>query len=335
MKLRRTIKPNLKSPKKFWKPKEFLLENICMPLVPKEDRPMIIWSQNYPFFSDTICLDYDDLTPAEFMCNLMLSNKLEFDSIVKCVMVVMESSGGHVHVVVKVDNKLIRPTNYKKVYRQIAEKLGSNYDSKCCDPFRGFFYPNRIVYQNFDCESYVYEPSKFICFNSSKPNILKNIVSREDSNSEIGEFVIGNRNNFIFRTLLKMVKERGDVGCWMEEFAYNYVQDDFTKDEIDRIIEYFRKTDRKFKRIKFLGQIKKNKYEERFGKYKQLRMEGKTHQEACMEVLSDMSVKTQQKYRSNYNKEFGINEMRGGKIGRTWKCEKKETKNNTITKESV
>jgi len=94
MKLRRTIKPSLKSPKRYWKPKEFELEGICMPDTPKLERPMIIWSQCYPDFSDTMCFDFDDLTPAEFMCNLMLSNKLEFDSIVKCVMVIMESSGG-------------------------------------------------------------------------------------------------------------------------------------------------------------------------------------------------------------------------------------------------
>lgn len=308
----------MKSPKRYWKPKNIELEKICMPNVPKEKRPMVIWSQNYPEFSNTMCFDYDYLSPSSFLQDMDSPNRLNPEDIYNCVMAVMESSSGNTHVLVKIDNTALTPYNYKNFYRQIAEKLGSNYDKKCCDPFRGFFCPNKIVYTNFSCESYVYDPSKFISFNISKPNIFKNIVSCEDSNSEIGVFVKGNRNHFIFKSLLKTVKERGDVGSWMEEFAYNYIQEDFTKDEIDRIIEYFRKTDRKFKRIKLLGQYKKNKYEERFGKYKQLRLQGKTHQEASIEVLSDVSIKTQQKYRSNYNKEFGIIEMCGGTTGRTW-----------------
>jgi hypothetical protein len=245
-------------------------------------------------------------------------NRLNPEDIYDSIMAVMESSSGNTHVLVKIDNTALTPRNYKNVYRQIAEKLGANFDKKCCDPFRGFFYPNRVVYTNFDCESYHYDPSKFIGFSAFPLNGYAKVVSRGDSNSEAGEFVKGNRNHFIFRTLLKMVKERGDVGCWMEEFAYGYIQEDFTKDEIDRIIEYFRKTDRKFKRIRFWGQCQKNKYEERFGKYRQLRIEGKSHQEACMEGLSDISVKTQQKYRAAYNKEFGI-KARYGKLGRTWK----------------
>jgi hypothetical protein len=220
-------------------------------------------------------------------------------------MAVFESSSGNTHVLVKIDNKLLRPNNYKKVYRQIAERLGSNFDKKCCDPFRGFFYPNRIVYQNFDCESYVYKPAKDPRRLPSQWVISDNVVSF-DTNSEIGEFVKGNRNNFIFRTLLKMVKDKRDVGRWMEEFAYGYAEDDFPKEEIDKIIEYLRRTDRKFERIRFLSQYQKNKYEKNFGEYSKLITEGKTHQEACMSSpISNLSIPTQKRYRAKYNKVFG------------------------------
>jgi len=240
--LRRTVKPSLRSPRRYWKPKNLDFDKICMPSIPKEERPMIIWSQDYPNFSDTMCFDYDGLRPSEFMCNLLLSSGLNPDSISKCVMAVMESSSGNTHVLVKINNKLLSPNNYKKMYKAIAKELGSNYDKKCCDPFRGFFYPNRIVYQNFECDRYVYIPQKF----PQNPPNTTNVVSCDNSNSEIGEFVKGNRNNFIFRTLLKMVKDKGDVGRWMEEFAYGYAEEDFPKEEIDKIIEYIRKTDRKF-----------------------------------------------------------------------------------------
>jgi len=335
MKFTRTIKNRLTSPKWSWKPKEFELESICMPNITKEERPMIIWSQNYPDFSDTMCFDYDNLKPSEFMVNLLYLTKLDQDSIYKCVMAVMESSSGNTHVLVKVDNKKLRPSNYKKIYKSIAEELGSNFDQKCSDLFRGFFAPNRIVYTNFSCVSYAYNPKYHPLKQPSQGVITDNVVSFDNSNSEIGEFVKGNRNHFIFRTLLKMVKDRGDVGHWMEEFAYGYAEEDFPKEEIDKIIEYLRRTNRKFKRIRFLSQHQKNKYERNFGEYRQLRIEGKNHQEAFTSLALNLSIPTTNRYRARYNKEFGINERRGGKIGRAWKRKKIVDNNNTITKEAV
>jgi len=110
-----------------------------------------------------------------------------------------------------------------------------------------------------------------------------------------------------------MVKDKGDVGHWMEEFAYGYAEDDFPKEEIDKIIEYLRRTDRKFERIRFLSQYQKNKYEKNFGEYSKLRTEGKTHQEACTSLISNPSIPTLKRYRAAYNKMFGIKEKRGKK----------------------
>jgi len=324
MKLRRTVKPSMRAPKKYWKPKNLDFSKICMPDVPKEDRPLVVWSQDYPNFSDTMAFDYDYFSPESFMDDMNSTDRLNPEAIYDCIMAVFESASGNTHVLVKIDNTNLTPRNYKAFYRQIAEKLGANYDKKCCDPFRGFFQPNRVLYTNFDCKKYLYAPSNFLEFSAIQANKYSNCISWGDSNSDIGEFVKGNRNHFIFRTLLTMVKEREDLGDWMEAFAYPYVQEDFTKDEIDRIIAYLRRTDRKYKRLKLLGQIKKDRYEREFGEYRKLLIDGKTHQEACLEVLSDKSVKTQQKYRARYNREFNINEMRGGAIGRSWQWKNKE-----------
>jgi len=325
MKLRRTIKPNLKSPKRYWKPKEFELESICMPDTPKLERPMIIWSQNYPNFSDSMCFDYDTLEPSEFMVNLLYLTKLNQDSIYKCVMAVMESSSGHTHVLVKIDNSTLKPSNYKKIYKQIAEKLGSNYDSKCCDPFRGFFYPNRIVFTNFNCENFVYNPDLYIPEPVS-PSPIKAINTLMCDTSkffdpEIGEFVKGNRNQFLFKTLCKMIREKQDWGGWMEEFAYPYIEEDFPKEEVDGIIKWIRKS---YKKFHYMVIGRQKKYERIFETYRQLRIEGKTHQEAYLSVNPTMSMPTQKRYRARFNKEMGITEMRGGKIGRSWKSKEKE-----------
>jgi hypothetical protein len=337
MKLTRTIKQTINSPKRSWKPQEFELEDICQPDVPKLERPMIVWGQCYPNFSDTLCFDYDNLEPSEFMVNLIPNpnNKLKVsnsndnllnssdttNSVFDCVLAIMESSSGNSHVLVKIANKL-HPNNYKNIYETIAKELGSNYDSKCCDLFRGFFVPNKIVYVNENCLSYK------VKLEVSQTNNLLN--SSDTINSkEIGEFIKGNRNNFITQTLCKMVREKQDVGDWLEDFAYPYVEPDFEKEEIDNIIKWIRKTYKgRSGKKKIVSNGKTKKFGFTFGLYRQYRMDGKTHLVAWTSVSQTMSMATQKRYRSKYNKEHGITEKKSGKKGRTWKCKKRKAKNN-------
>jgi|GEM_PF-5140818 len=323
MKLTRTIKEKLNSPKRSWKPKEFELEEVCQPDVPKLDRPMIIWGQCYPNFSDTLCFDYDDLTPAEFMVNIPNSSDTT-NSVFDCILAVMESSNGNTHVLVKIANKL-HPSNYKNIYEAIAKELGSNYDTKCCDLFRGFFCPNRIVYSNENCPSYKVK----LEVSHSKNNLLN---SSDTTNSKIGEFIKGNRNNFITRILCKMTREKQDVGSWMEDFSYHYVEPDFKKEEIDNIIKWIRKTFKgKGYKKKVIPNGKTKKFGITFGMYRELRIEGKTHLIAWTSVSQTMSMITQKRYRTKYNKEFGIKEKKFGKKGRKWKCKIKKADKPILT----
>jgi hypothetical protein len=334
MLLKRTIKDKVNSPKYTWKPQEFELEDICRPDVPKLERPMVVWGQCYPNFSDTLCFDYDDFEPSEFMVVLKeglkvsQNNNLEnssdtSNSIFHCVLAVMESSSGNTHVLVKIANKL-HPNNYKKIYKSIAEKLGSNYDPKCNDLFRGFFYPNKIVWSNENCSSYK------VKLEVSQTNNLGNSSDTTNSDEIISKgFVKGNRNVFIHRTLCKMVREKQDLGEWMEKFAYPYIEPDFEKKEIDKIIASIRKTFKKNTKKKIVSNGKAKKFGLTYGMYRQLRIDGKTHLFAWTFVSQTMSLITSKRYRAKYNKEHGITEKKSGKKGRTWKLKtKRKTRNN-------
>jgi len=157
--------------------------------------------------------------------------------------------------------------------------------------------------------------------------------SSDTTNSNIGVFVKGNRNNFITKTLCKMAREKRDTGSWMEEFSYPYIETDFTKEEIDGIIIWIRKTYKdKGGKKKIISNGKTKKYETAYGMYRQYRQDGKIHLFAWSSVSQTMSMATQKRYRARYNKEFGIKEKRGGKKGRTWKCKKRENKIIVLTK---
>jgi hypothetical protein len=303
---------------------------MCTPEVEKKDRQLIVWSHSsLAEFSDTVCVDFDNLAPSKFLAKfnvLSLIKNHNYEPILKSIVAVMESSNFNTHVLIRVANQLTT-NNYKRIYTAIAEELGSNYDKSCNDLFRGFFAPNRIVFFNPDAIGYevnpVYPPLQPP--NSIYININK-LSKCGGQNQEIGEFVKGNRHNFLFKTLFKMAQKRGGTGSWMEETAYPHIQEDFQKEEIDKIITWIRK--------KYRTNPKIENFQVTYGLYKNMREIGQNHEEAFNSVLYNASERTQERYRAKFNKEFGI-VQKGGTNGKTWKRKKIVDNNNTITKEAV
>jgi len=164
---------------------------------------------------------------------------------------------------------------------------------------------------------------------SDNSNSKRVEVSSDNSNSKPkkpkGEFVKGNRNNFLIKTISE-ANLNGDIDK-LEEILYPYINHKnnndkkYTKEVIDKKIDWARKTfNPKFRKKSVFKETPKKSYEA----YRELRINGKTHITAWTFTDSTISIATQKRWRAKYNKEFGIKAKYGVK-GR--KCKKQNLEN--------
>jgi len=350
-----------KKKKEDWEVWEFELDEIP-DNKPKLDRDMIMWQKlDHENFSDTLCFDFDTITPDNFMKKLEESKNDNSNSIFNSVLFVEESFKGYTHAVIKVcDHNLISENNFREIYKLIAEKeIGLDYDPTCGEPNHGFFRGNRKVYSDENCVGF--DLKNFIKINKisllieDEKKLVKNAVfdsveavsdtelessmtiliqENDNSNSkkskskskDKGEFVKGNRNNFLIKTISE-ANLNGDIDK-LEEILYPYINHKnnydkkYTKEVIDVKIAWARKTfNPKFLKKNVLKETPKKSYKA----YRELRIDGKPHITAWAFTDSTISVTTQNRWRAKYNKEFNIKAKHGIK-GRTWKLKEKRGK---------
>jgi hypothetical protein len=372
-----------KKKKEDWKVWVFELDEIP-DNKPKLERDMIMWQKlDHENFSDTLCFDFDTITPDNFMKKLEESKNDNSNSIFNSVLFVEESFKGYTHVVIKVcDHNLISKNNFRDIYKLIGEEIkkeiSEDYDPTCGEPNHGFFRGNRKVYSNENCVGFGLK--KFLKINKislligDEKNSVKNAVfdsveavfdrelessmtiliqendnsnsansglKNDNSNSkkskskskDKGEFVKGNRNDFLIKTISE-ANLNGDIDK-LEEIIYPYINhknnDDkkYTKEVMDVKIAWARKTfNPKFRKKNVFKETPKKSYKA----YRELRINGKTHITAWAFTDSTISVTTQNRWRAKYNKEFNIKAKHGIK-GRTWKLKEKRGKKQDLENE--
>jgi len=285
--MNRLCKDHYKTYKKNWKVSYFgNYECLCQPGTNKFDRPLIVWAKrNENEWSDTIMVDVDAMSPEELMQ----------DGVPDFVKAVFESASGRTHVLCEVSN--LNDSTHATAYDQVCSLLGVHADVSCKDlATRGFFVPNRIVYVASYTIAIVLSISKSLVLVNPPTTLRTERTNGIDKNPYI--FIKGQRHNWLYEELKKLTREQNCTNG-IRNWAFQFIQPDFTRREILSLCMWFEKNFRPYSHAK---GTKTGGRKSKYDYYRFLRNCGVAHKR----ILSDLFLPegTGKKYRSRYNKEI-------------------------------